>query len=86
MTLIKFAKEEFDIMPDRKLEYWYDWDIFGPDGDRIISLKESPPPLEKERLDDIDYVCQRITQFPEATLMNEYVWHEIVMLRQKAFK
>jgi hypothetical protein len=73
-------------MPDRKLEYFYDWEVFGPDGSILKSLKKSSPPLEKDRLNDIEYLCDRIRQYPEATLMNDQVKYRIVMLRQKAFK
>jgi hypothetical protein len=73
-------------MADKKLEYWYDWEIFGPDGSSLINLRESPPPLNKQNLDDVGYLCERIMDYPEATLMNSDVWYRIVMLRQRAFK
>ena len=73
-------------MADKEHEYWYDWEICGPDGASLIRLRESPPPIDKERLSDIDYLCERIYDYPEATLMNEDFWYRVVMLRQKAFK
>lgn len=73
-------------MPDRKLEYWYDWEIFGPDGSSLIDLRKSPPPRNKQRLSDIKYLCARIMDYPEATLMDSDVWYRIVMVRQRAFK
>jgi len=73
-------------MADKQFEYWDDWEIIGPNDSFILRLRKSPPSIDKERLVDIEYLCERITQYPEATLMNEDVWYRIVMLRQKAFK
>lgn len=73
-------------MSDRKLTYWYDWSICGPDGSQIIWLGKSPPPIDTKRLNDVEYLCDRITNYPDSTLMSEKVWYKIVILRQKTFK
>jgi hypothetical protein len=73
-------------MPDKKDTYWCDWEIYGPDGDLLESLKRPVPTIEKDRLKDPDYLINLIKTYPDQTLLNEYVWRQIVMLRQKAFK
>jgi len=73
-------------MPDRKLEYWYEWQIYGPDGKILESLKMPKQAIEKDRLGEIRYLCDLIENYPNQALMNENVWYKITMLRQKAFK
>jgi len=77
-------------MPDRRLKYWYDWEIYGPDGKLLEYLKSSVPssvlPIEKDRLNDPDYLSNLIKEYPNQALMNKDVWYQIVMLRQRAFK
>jgi hypothetical protein len=73
-------------MPDRKLQYWYDWEIYGPDGSLIIQIGRPPAIVERERLRDIEYLCEIIETNPERALMDRYVWYQIVMLRQMASK
>jgi hypothetical protein len=71
---------------DKRFEYWYDWDIHGPDGVMLFSFKDSPPPIDLERLTDTEYLCEQIYEYPEATLMNKKVWYRIIKLRENAFK
>lgn len=85
-------------MPDKKLEYWYDWRItYESDRDGFsINLKRLPTDsntysginqqIEIDRLQDADYLCQLIREFPEIALMNHDVWYAIVMLRRESFK
>lgn len=73
-------------MADKKLEYWYDWEIHDPNGNLLIRLKKSPPTLEEDKINDISYLCKRIKDYPDSTLMNSKVWYRITMLRQQAFK
>jgi hypothetical protein len=73
-------------MPDRKLEYWYDWQIYGPDGKILESLKMPKQAIEKDRLGEIRYLCDLIENYPNQALMNKNVWYKIAMLRQRAFK
>jgi hypothetical protein len=73
-------------MPDRKLEYWYEWQIYGPDGKILESLKMPKQAIEKDRLGEIRYLCDLIENYPNQALMNKNVWYKIAMLRQRAFK
>ncbi len=76
-------------MGDSKLTYWYDWEIFGPDGSGIVNLRNllpKLPKLDKEKFSDIDYLCKCIRERPEATCMNPEFGYQISILRQKAFK
>lgn len=73
-------------MADTKLKYWYDWEIYGPDGEMLVNLRTSPPPIDKNKVSDTDYLCQRIIDFPDSTLMNSDVWYRLTILRQQSFK
>jgi hypothetical protein len=73
-------------MPDRKLEYWYDWEIYGQNGEILEKLHRPVVKIEKDRLTDTDYLIHLITESPDSTLLNEDVWYRIVMLRKRAFK
>jgi hypothetical protein len=73
-------------MADTKLKYWYDWEIYGPDGKMLVNLRNFLPPMDKDRLSDTDYLCQRIIDYPDSTLMNSDVWYRMTILRQQSFK
>lgn len=73
-------------LPDGKLTYWYNWGIYGPDGKLMISFAGKIPPLEKDRLSNIDYLRCYIIDYPEAILLHKEFWYTVVMLRQKALK
>lgn len=73
-------------MADKKLEYWNDWEILGPNDEVLFRPRKSPPPIDNERLSDTDYLCERINEYPDPTLMNDGVWYRITILRQEAFK
>jgi len=71
-------------LAETKLKYWYDWEIFGPDGKLLVSLKSPPPPIDDKKLSNIDYLCKTIKEQRYATLMNENFAHRIETLQQLA--
>jgi hypothetical protein len=77
-------------MADKQLEYWFDWEICGSDGSVLIDLKNSSlpslPPVVRGKIDPIENLCERITEYPDPALTNKDTWYQINMLRQKAFK
>jgi hypothetical protein len=71
---------------DKKLEYWYGWTINDSEGHELINLRKTIQGIDQKRISDPDYLCEMIENFPDQTLMNQKVWYQITMLRQRAFK
>ena len=73
-------------MSDRKLKYFYDCEIAGPNGEILISLKEKVDLKGRDWRNSIDDLIFFIKEYPNRALMNEEVSYKLTMLRQQAAK
>jgi hypothetical protein len=73
-------------MSDTQRKYFYDWEISGPNGEILVSLKEKVDLKDRDWRNSIDDLIFFIKEYPNQALMNEEVSYKLSMLRQQANK
>jgi hypothetical protein len=68
-------------MPDKKLEYWKDWRILGPDGKEWFNLKDPLITIDPVKLKDIDDLCDLIENHPHRLWGRTEIWNHIIELK-----